>query len=287
MTKRYEETTEITATDLVNPTLEDGLETKQVERLPFSREEQHLSSAWHESAHAVFCWRYEYWMSSRLGDGVSIGGGGGIVHFQGEALRMASLNYPPGMEDPFRLESLEIRVQREAEISFAGYQAERKYWRSVGRDIPPQDIAEELEDMEGEGVNWRWDFEPWQRFWEDWGEPAGDLPQAAYLLSLVTPREGLLGALRASRDRVTRLLRHPRTWAAVEAVAQALIDHRHLSSERVETIIAEVNPPRWAWFPPDLRRRLKRAQQELEDEFRVVSSVEGGNEAMSNQTRNN
>ena len=195
------------------------LEAEQV-RLP----------AIHEAGHAVFCWRYGYLMSNRCGDGVLIDGEfSGMVHMQSQIYSGIGEQLPRNRE---RWRRVYAEAMAEAEISFAGPQAERRYLRLRGRPIRPLMLKSALDDQ------W-WGLEEA----EESGETLGDTASAIRVLSEFVQHEELLAALRLSRDRVTRLLRHPQTWTAVEAVADGLLAHGHLDSEQTEAIIESVSPP--------------------------------------------
>ena len=135
---------------------------------------------------------------------------------------------------------LETHARQEAEINLAGPQAERRFWRQVGRRVSPLKIDSDTVEMLRDDLTW----------WEPSDGPRCDEMDAVRVLDEVVSTEDVPATLRDVRGRVTRLLRHPRTWAAVEAVAEELLTHRSLDGDTVDAIIGKVSPPRWRFEVP-------------------------------------
>lgn len=204
------------------------------------------ASAYHEAGHAVVAWRHNNIIREH---GISIDGQGlGQCHvrpqvFSGEGQMMKTITDGGRAWRHFL-----YRVEAKVECDQAGMLVEIQHHQLIrpdGVDV----ISYELEDM-------RWlDTEGHLEAIEGWS----DINFALWTLADARRAEAGHTELTSEdfdyivrwylrlQTKVARYIKRPRTWGAITALAEALIEHRKVDADRAEAILAEARAPTLAF----------------------------------------
>jgi len=216
--------------------------------MPSFQELNRLAAAYHEAGHAVMSWRGGLEVCER---GIEANDSEQCCHVRPHLYP----DYLGVLEEEFsKNETAHSQFLRQIRADVAthlgGPVAERIYlYRGAGlrsvkfNDLPePKNYAEWVSDAE---LNY------------ELGEGWDDVSSACRVLyKLQDPLR-----LRPEVKRVSRLLRYPRTWAAVEALAQPLYQTGSLSMDEANAILESAAPPQeriWGFGLRALRSRAKR-----------------------------
>ena len=196
-----------------------------------------LAAAHHEAGHAVMGWRYFEFVRER----------GIIVHTDNSGNAHIGSKVWPGEGDAMRavsdpdhrslaMDALRWRVEADVSVSLGGPIAEKIFGYRNGIYLRPLELPEpdEYSDVVANAES---DYE----VDEPWGDEEG---ACRALCELANPPR-----LRMETRRVSRLLRYPKTWSAVEALALPLAKTRFLSDEEANEILRKAAPPTSSFRP--------------------------------------
>jgi hypothetical protein len=217
--------------------------------------ERHLefqAAAYYEAARAVMAYRYGSWVGDQ-----------GIRCSQRKVERFARQAWRelrPGLrESGYPPKELARIALHEASTALAGTVAEVIFRRRRGERerLRPWDRVEEFEvtwdEIEMAAVSW----EQAKREADAWGEVEFEHDPRYFMtvtltddwgvwlsLSLLYDAENVRLLIPALARRINRLLRYPKTWKAVETLAEALITARgRLSAKEANQILERIRPP--------------------------------------------
>ena len=199
---------------------------------PLAPMEHVKALAYQKAGHSVFAWRYGYMLRE---------GGLELDRERVEAFTPIRSEISSGVGQrlpPYSLARLnfERRSRVEAEIFLAGPLSEWRARRLRGEPIGPLEVEHRHHSV----------------LLAD--ELLSALGEAARVLGEFVSENEIVDGLRKTRDRVSRLLRQRETWRATELIAKTLLEERHLSVERTESLIFSVAPPRDLWSSFGRRR---------------------------------
>ena len=166
-----------------------------------------ISLAHHEAGHAIFCWRNDFSLG-RFGVSMNPHDRIGLCTQQWimEKTKHAHLYETLRPEEEF--------VYTDLEFLISGPAAQDRYLKSISK--PPCGF----------------------------GSSRTDYDAAKYIVEKKWRTFNSDKRLREEYRRVSRLLDHPRTWKAVEEVANALLKFQYLNNEQVVAIIEKIEPPK-------------------------------------------
>ena len=202
-----------------------------------------LGAAHHEAGHAVMGWRYGEWVRER----------GIVVHSDHLGEAHVRCKVWPGTGDATRamgdpddrslaMDALRWCVEADVRICLGGPIAEKIFLHRNGIHLLPLELPEP-----DEYSTW---VENASESNDEWNEPWNDTQVACRALcELADPPR-----LRLEARRVSRLLRYPKTWSAVEALALPLAKTGFLSDDEAYEILQSAASPTSS-FPRSLRER--------------------------------
>jgi len=164
-----------------------------------------ISSAYHEAGHAVFVWRWRDHYFDHFG----------ITLNPQNQVGLCTQNWMRDKESK-TIEDLSLYSQADINFLLAGVAAENRLFSFYS--MKPSKI---------------------KNYWADYD-------WAIWLAKLIygIQESEAEDILRKTYRNVSKVLRHPKTWAAVEAIAEALLIYNYLDNKTAYEIISRINPPR-------------------------------------------